>query len=400
MKNSIFAMAAKLVSLIATFFYTILIAREFGVEIFGEFNLLKSIITVIFVFSSLGNDAYIISEASDLSSKLNFRSLFFSRLLFFLTLSIPVFVYFDAHLFLVVLLVYFFQLTNYGYLNCLVKKESFKLFNASVLSFVLSLIFAVGFYYTDVIQGYLFLIPIYYFFMNMLLLSESKVFLERVGDGLGIINSSKAVLVKIWPIMLTSALIFVFTRIDIFLLSSLMSKEEVGIYSVATQLTEPLSFVITAFSLSIISNIKSINDSAERNKLIVKYLKFVNLYSLFVVVFCYFLGDFVIYLFYGDSYSQSYDVLILLAFSKVFVFANTFLSTIMIVDSKYMARLVRTLIALCLNLFLALMLIPRYGMQGAAISVTITQFISVLCLNYIFKETRLYAVNFFRSVRF
>lgn len=399
MKNSIFAMTAKLISLIVTFFYTILIAREFGVEIFGEFNLLKAIITVIFVFASLGNDAYIISEASS-NNNLNFRSLYYSRLIFFLFLSFPIFLYFDYHLFLVVLLTYFFQLTNYGYLFCLIKKESIKIFNASISSLIVSLIFAIGFIYVEFVRGYLYLIPIYYFCMNLFLLSESKAFLSRLGDGAGIINSSKTVLIKIWPVMLTSALIFVFTRIDIFLLSFLMSNEEVGIYSVATQLTEPLSFVITAFSLSIIPNIKEISDTNERNKLVVKYLKFVNLYSLFVVICCFLIGDFAINLFYGNGYSQSYDVLILLAFSKVFVFANTFLSTIMIVDSRYMARLFRTLVALILNLLLALVLIPEYGMQGAAISVTVTQFLSVVCLNYMFKETRIYAMSFFRSVRF
>uniref|UniRef100_UPI00398A1A0C polysaccharide biosynthesis C-terminal domain-containing protein n=1 Tax=Vibrio campbellii TaxID=680 RepID=UPI00398A1A0C len=88
----------------------------------------------------------------------------------------------------------------------------------------------------------------------------------------------------------------------------------------------------------------------------------------------------------------------ILAFSKLFTFANLFLSSIMIVDGKYLTRLYRTLITLVLNSSFGFVLGLKFGISGVALSVLLTQALSVLFLNYVYKDTRIYFKCFTRSL--
>ncbi|WP_404461720.1 oligosaccharide flippase family protein [Providencia rettgeri] len=398
MKNSLYAVISKLISLILIFIYTVAIAKNFGPDIFGDFIVVKTIITLTFVFSSLGNDAYLISEASKTNNVINFQSLFFSRIIIFIATSIPFYFLYSKIVFFSVLLTYLFQITNYGYIRCLVLKNNKKAFFASIYSTLISLGLYSIIYICEYKEALFFLIPSYYVLMNLFLINESRLFLKITGNNEKIIKTTTTILKKIWPIMLTASLIFLYTRIDVFMLSALMTINEVGIYSVASQLTEPLSFVISAFVLSIISDINSTENSQHRKEKIIKYLRLTNIYSLLIIIFYFIFGERIIILFYGDEFSGAYDSLVLLSISKIFVFSNIFISTIMIVDQKYIVRLIRTILTIVLNIMLSLIFITQLGMVGAAISVLITQFLSVTLLNIAFKDTREYGYNFIRSL--
>ncbi|MEZ9957537.1 oligosaccharide flippase family protein [Vibrio splendidus] len=399
MNNSIFVLLSKVLSLLITFICTALAARELGVELFGTYSLIKSIVTFIFVFSSIGNDIYIISKASEGKQSVNLRHLYILRMLVFFILVIPVFVNFESYLALVLSLTYLLHLSNFGIIYCLVNRKGRDYFKSSLISFVICISFTILISVGFLSISYIYIIPLYYLILNGLMFNFSIKMLSINFPYHNFFETVKMLWRDVWPIMLTSSLVFLYTRVDIFMMSSLMGSKEVGTYSIAMQLTEPLSFVVTSFAASIVANLKNESKKHDKDVLVVRYIKIVNLYSLSILIGSFLFGEYFILLIFGHEYQSSYIPLLILSFSKLFVFANTFISSVMIVDGNYLSRLFRTIITLALNVIISYILIPIYGMNGAAISVLITQAMSLTLVNFYFTNTRQYALLYFRSFK-
>jgi len=78
------------------------------------------------------------------------------------------------------------------------------------------------------------------------------------------------------------------------------------------------------------------------------------------------LAAFIVRLLYGEPYAESAGVLAIHAWASVFVYLGMASSSYLLAEDLTIVSLYRTLLGAVVNIGLNLLLIPRYGIQGAA----------------------------------
>jgi O-antigen/teichoic acid export membrane protein len=398
-KNSVFFISTKALSLLVVFLCTALIARELGPSDFGLFNEIKIYISIVFIVSLFGNDAHVISLMSEGNDKEKIVTIILTRITLFIMLCIPGYFIFDFEYFVALFLMYFFQLLNLSFLRLSVSKKGKVFFVLNMVAFLIVLFFGLLSYNYNY-NAYLYFIPLYYFalfilpfkyIVNSIFLISPSVYYRHL----------KLIFLDVWPLILASFLIFFYTRIDFILISHFLSSKDLGVYSVAVQLSEPFSFVISAYATSIIADLTLVkNNVLKKSQFISQNLRYIHGFVFFLFIFYLLFGRFLIELFFGSQYESSYELLLILIFSKVFVFSNLFFSIVMVVENNYLARLKRIFISMLIAVVISFILIPNYGLYGAAISVVLSQFIAVTFINALSKQTKDYYMIFVRSFLF
>lgn len=394
--NSLFFISSKALSLIVVFVCTTLVARELGPSQFGLFSEMKLYISIIFVVSVFGNDAYVISLLSKGVNKHRVTVILLIRLTLFFSLSSVVLLFIDSEFFLPVFLIYFLQIVNFSFLILSSQSNGklYFLYSSSALFLTIFfgfLLYLSGFYY------YLYYISLFYFFIFLV---SIRVFVNGfIRPNFNLIYSDvKHLFFDVWPLILSALLVLLYTRVDFFLVTKFLTPAELGIYSVAIQLSEPFSFIASAYAMSVIPKLSKLTESLpEKITFLSKKLRMMHLLVIIIIIAYMIFGKKLIVSFYGDSYLAAFDLLIILMLSKFFVFSNLFFSVVMVVESNYLARLFRIFISLCIATILSVFLIPIYGLTGAAFGVVISQFISITFVNAISIKTRDYCIIFFRS---
>ena len=88
-----------------------------------------------------------------------------------------------------------------------------------------------------------------------------------------------------------------------------------------------------------------------------------------------FLSDWLVTLVYGAVYGESSQVLIIHIWTGVFVFLGVAFSRYLMVENLNGKMFYRTFLGAVINILLNYVLIPRYGINGAAFATLFAQFI-------------------------
>ena len=181
-----------------------------------------------------------------------------------------------------------------------------------------------------------------------------------------------------WPLMFLSVISFVFSWIDSFSIGYFKNVIEVGIYNAAV----PLAFLLIIVpSLFIQLFFPMITKEFSRNKIslikdiskqVAKWIFLLNLPLLIIMIL--FPGA-IINLFFGSEYLSA-------AWSLRFLSIGTFFYSIFIISANLLSMagksktvLFNILISSIINLILNILLVPKYGISGAAFSTMITYII-------------------------
>tara|TARA_B110000305_G_scaffold88661_1_gene99940 strand:- start:108 stop:503 length:396 start_codon:yes stop_codon:yes gene_type:complete len=101
-----------------------------------------------------------------------------------------------------------------------------------------------------------------------------------------------------------------------------------------------------------------------------------------------FLGTFIVELLYGTQYNQAGSVLLIHIWAGVFVFLGVASSKWFLVENLKMLLLQRAFYGMIINIILNFILIPKYGIQGAAFATLISQAISAYIIDFFHIKTR------------
>lgn len=192
------------------------------------------------------------------------------------------------------------------------------------------------------------------------------------------------------PIFLSAVGISIYMRIDQVMLGQMLGNESVGVYSAALRLSEiwyliPTIIISSAFPKILRS--KSI-DISKYNNQIIKVLKSLNLFSIFIIGITSIFSGQIISFVYGNEYLASANVLIIHIWTGFFVGLGVMGGNWYIANNLQKIVFYRTLIGAGLCVFLNLFLIPKYGPMGAAISTLISQAFSNYFFDAFSKKTR------------
>lgn len=193
---------------------------------------------------------------------------------------------------------------------------------------------------------------------------------------------AKSLLQQSWPLAFSAILVSLYMKIDQLMIDSYLGSADLGIYSTAVQLSESWYFIPVAIVSSIFPAVMNARrDDPERYQ---KRLQ--NLYdlmvwlSLSIAIATSFLANTAYRIIYKPEYWEGASVLALHVWSGIFVFLGTASSQYLIAEGYTKISMLRTAVGALVNIGLNLILIPKYGIMGAAIATLIAYFVATFFL--------------------
>lgn len=204
------------------------------------------------------------------------------------------------------------------------------------------------------------------------------------------LSIAKAMLRSSWPLILSGVAVTLYMRIDQIMIKEMLGEREVGLYSAAVRLSEAWYFVpvvITASLFPAILNAKNISLELYNIRLQRLYT-FLMWIALAVAVPMTFISDWLVTLLYGDAFEESGKVLMISIWGGVFASFGVASGSWFTCENLQHYALYRTIAGAAINVGLNLILIPNYGLAGAAISTIVAQAMATLFFDAFTKKTR------------
>lgn len=181
-----------------------------------------------------------------------------------------------------------------------------------------------------------------------------------------------------WPLILSGIVISIYMKIDQVMIKEILNAEAVGQYAAAVRISEAWYFIPMVIASSLfpaIINAKKISEE-------LYYARLQKLYDLMVwmaiaiALPMTFLSDWIVELLYGGQYNQAGSVLMIHIWAGVFVFLGVASGKWFMAENLQILSFLRTFYGMLINIILNIILIPKYGIQGAAIATLISQIVA------------------------
>jgi len=397
-KGSFILFIGVIISKIATYGYKLVIARTFGQEVYGLFSLAVMIFTLFDSFFSLGLQSGILRNISLFRGKNEFNkiqvtmrfsifitlltSLIAGVLLFFLSKFIAVGIFHNSELtiflqsFSIFLPVFLFC-GLFHVITIAYEKVGWYSFIGNILSPITQLISLIIFIFIGIKTNSI--IFSYNLGLVAILLSSflvCKFGIKRIFNKSDLEKKERYQLYKdlfsySWPIMFFGLVVSIFSWIDSFTIGYFKTVADVGIYNAAVPLAVLLQVIPSLFLQLFLPVI--IKEYSRKNFDLIKKLtkqigKWIFLLNIPILIIMILFPGAVINIFFGSGYIQAENSLRFLAiglfFYSIFNISENLLS--MIGKSKIV--LLNLIISSILNISLNILLIPKYGISGAAFS--------------------------------
>lgn len=401
LKNTSWVLSEKILRLTVGLFVGIWVARYLGPEQFGLFSYAQSFVALFSAFATLGLDGIVIRELvkdESLREKLLGTAfilklfgatlvlllLFFAvsfqsngdqtNLLIFIIASSTVFQSFNV-------IDFYFQskvlskYVVYSNVFSLLLSSTFKIIlilnEAPLISFAYvilfdSIVLASGF--------------IYFYFKNKLSMFNWSFDIYRV----------KSLLKDSWPLILSGLVISMYMKIDQVMINKMLGAAAVGQYSAAVRLSEAWYFVPMVICSSLFPAILNAKEKSSE----LYYSRLQKLYDVMtwlaigIAIPTSLLSSWLVTVLYGAEYNQTATVLIIHIWAAIFVFLGVASSKWFIAENLQMYSFYRTLAGALINIGMNYLLIPMYGINGAAIATLLSQFIASYFFNFLHKKLR------------
>lgn len=396
LKNMSWLFLEKLLRVVVGLFIGVWIARYLGPENFGIFSYAQSFVGLFVAFASLGIDSIIVREIvkNEILREKLLNTAFWIKIMgsIIVVVSILITINFTTNTTFTNLIIFImtsstiFQSFNVINLHFQSKVQSkyivysniIFLFISSILKIVLIINDAnvVAFAWMVVVDSILQSVFIIYFYIKC----NNKItsIIQLNFD----FPYAKNILRDSWPLILTTLAISVYMQMDQIMIHNMLGSYEVGQYTAALRISEGFYFIpaiIVGSLFPAIVNSKELSSTIYYSRLQKLYDLMVFL-ALLIILPMTFLSDYVIDLLYGKEYSQSATVLLIHIWTSVFVFLGVAFSMVLASENKTLKSFYRTLFGAVANVILNYILIPKYGINGAAIATLISQIMA----NYVY----------------
>ncbi len=193
-----------------------------------------------------------------------------------------------------------------------------------------------------------------------------------------------------WPLALSGVAISIYMRIDQIMIKNMLGVAAVGYYSAAVKISEGFYFIpmlVTASLFPAIVNAKKRDEVLYLNRLEVLFSVLVWLAIGFSLSLMFLAGPLIKILF-GQAYLPAAQVLVIHVWAGIFVFLGVARSKWMITEKLQIYTLIYAVAGAVFNIILNLFLIPKWGINGAAIATVISQFFATSLSNLFSRKTR------------
>lgn len=251
-------------------------------------------------------------------------------------------------------------------------------------SFKLILVFTkksvVWFAFSNVIQSLIIAIVLYVIYKKQ----KSPLFSFSI-------NRGKMLLKESYHFILSGLMVAIYTQTDKLMIGSMIDDmSAVGLYSVSVTIMQLWTFLPTA----IISSFKPALLEIRKNSYDRYMTKLKQLYSLIIwlsiayTVFVFVFGKYIILILYNEEYLGALSSLRLIIFGVLFSFVGVVREFWLVCEGKQKYAKYFALFGATGNIIMNYLLIPRYGITGAAIATLSTQILTAIVVPLLFKDTR------------
>lgn len=202
-----------------------------------------------------------------------------------------------------------------------------------------------------------------------------------------------------WPLMLASAAVAIYFRIDQVMIKYLLGNEPVGVYSAAVKISEIWYFIpylIVSSLFPAIVNAKATDQKIYERRLARLY-SFLFWLAVLVGVFVSIFANLLILKIFGSKYLGAALSLKIYVWSGVSVFWGMIMGQYLIAENYTRISFAVTFLAMVGNIILNLYFIPKYGISGAAIATLLSYSISNISI-FIFPKTRSHGYLMLKSI--
>ena len=383
-KNTGWMFLGQFFSLIISFFIGVWLARYLGPENYGIISYVLAFAGLFSFIASLGVDGILNRELvahpeqRDELMGTAFRLKLIGGGLAFVITVIAAFIFESSWLVrsLIILysLVFVMQAVNvisiFFQANVLSKNNARSVLIATVISSILKIILIISG------KGIIWLALIY--------------FLDSVWQGLGYLWSykchnlkfknwkfnkglAKKIISSSWFLILSSASVYIYMKIDQVMIGHFMGERAVGLYAAAVRFVEVWYFIPVMICSSVfpaIVNAKN-NELIYRKRLKALYLLMIVI-ALIIAVPSTILAPWAITVLFGKEFIASVSILQIYVWSSIGFFLGWAINQYLLSENKTKVIMFYNLLSMILNIGLNLILIPKLGLIGAACSTLIS----------------------------
>jgi O-antigen/teichoic acid export membrane protein len=209
-------------------------------------------------------------------------------------------------------------------------------------------------------------------------------------------QTAKELLKDSWPLILSGMVISIYMKIDQVMIKEMLGAEEVGIYAAAVSLSEAWYFIPVAITSSVFPAIINAKKQGEE----LYYQRLQKLYDLMVwlavaiALPTTFLAPWVIRVLYGEAFLPAAGVLSIHIWAGVFVFLGCANGRWIVAENLQYIATIRSAAGATVNVALNIALIPKYGINGAAIATFFSVFVaSHIAFFFINKARRVFMMQ-------
>lgn len=197
-----------------------------------------------------------------------------------------------------------------------------------------------------------------------------------------------------WPLFLAGFTFLFMGYTDRILLGIYMTSVDIGIYAAAFAIASLMLFTFTSFSFNfrpLMAEYFAINDISGMKKLYSSITKWIFLLTFPAVIYLVFYSRDVIWLIYGGSFTKGYLALIILSMGIAMNGLVGLTGGILIAIKKTKLNLLTEIIGAVSNVGLNIILIPKFGIIGAAIGTSVSISLrSLSSLAFVYKELKIH----------
>lgn len=197
-----------------------------------------------------------------------------------------------------------------------------------------------------------------------------------------------------WPLILSGMVVSIYMKIDQVMIMEMMDAEAVGQYAAAVRISEAWYFIPTVIASSLFPAIINAKKQSEE----LYYARLQKLYDLMVwmaiaiALPMTFLSDWGVDLLYGAQYNQTGSVLMIHIWGGLNMAIGIVWSKWIVIENKQKLIFYGYIIGLFVNVLLNILLIQKYGINGAAFATIISYFTITMSIYMMYKPYITYSL--------
>ena len=386
-----FFIVFKVIGILGGYLFTYNIAQNYGASLNGMVNLSLSVFMISSTLGTLGINVNLVKHFSNPELWIKEPGLFYKVVLksFLFTLLITIALYFFRDLIVLKLFkkpelmpIYVWailaipgwtMIKNFsGVLRAKGLNNWFSFFqNASRFTLAYFILISFNFIKIDILNA----IKAHFFSVYFLALLAGIIVIRNFRKiSFYSITNSWFFLKESLPMFLSSTIMVFLGWLDSFILGIYVKDSDIGIYSVALKLAMICTFSIEAINSGLAPKVANLHRQEKKIELrrLVKFVTTINFLVTIVIVMVLLISNKWLLGLFGEEFKSGTIVLFILCFVHLINSAMGSAAIIMQMTGYQKQYRNIAFISLCINLILNFLLIPKFGISGAAIATAIS----------------------------